>query len=303
VLVAAAVASDGRHVQSALVSEGRQPDVGRVTVRLAVGGFVEVTRDLDELAKLLVGHAAVAELELKVRDDGAQVGVAAALAEAVHGALHLHGAGLDARQRVGHAEPGVVVTVDAEIGAGRERGDHAFTDLLGQRAAARVAQAQQIGTGLGGGLQTGQRVLGIGPVPVEEVLGVEDEPVDLLLQIANRLVDQIEVLLGRDPKRLDGVRLPRLGDDGDDRRLGGEQRLDVLVARRRSSRSGSRAEGGDLGVTKRELLGRLEECCVARVRSRPAALDATHAELVEAFGDGELVAQREAHAFPLAPVA
>ena len=43
-----------------------------------------------------------------------EVGVAAALAEAVDGALHLRAPACDRGQRVGHADLAVVVRVDAE---------------------------------------------------------------------------------------------------------------------------------------------------------------------------------------------
>ena len=45
---------------------------------------------------------------------GAQVGVAAALAVAVHAALHVRGARLDGGDGVGHGHVGIVVGVDAD---------------------------------------------------------------------------------------------------------------------------------------------------------------------------------------------
>ena len=81
---------------------------------------------LDEAA---VPHAFRTHLQLQVGDDREQVGVAHALADAVHGTLHLRGAGAHGRERVGHRATGVVVAVDAESLA-REGSDCGCDDLF-----------------------------------------------------------------------------------------------------------------------------------------------------------------------------
>ena len=57
-------------------------------------------------------------LELEVGNDADQVGVAAALAVAVDGALHLRAAVAHCLQRVGDAGFAVVVRVNAEVDVG-----------------------------------------------------------------------------------------------------------------------------------------------------------------------------------------
>jgi hypothetical protein len=91
-------------------------------------------------------------LDLQVRDDGEDVGVAGALAVAVDGALHVRGAGVDGRHRVGDRAPGVVVAVDAHPGSSRvEDVAHDVGDLGGQHPPVGVAQRDDLGAGLGRG--------------------------------------------------------------------------------------------------------------------------------------------------------
>ncbi len=92
-------------------------------------------------------------------------------------------------QRIGDAGIAVVVGVDAQRHAWQPaarrryrcldpapRGarSHRFGDLPGQAAAVGVAEHDAVRAADDGGLQCGQRVLGVGPIAVEEVLGVVD---------------------------------------------------------------------------------------------------------------------------------
>ena len=56
----------------------------------------------------------MAQLEFQVGDDASQIGVAAALAVAVHAALHVRGAGFHRGQGVGDRQSLIVVGVDAD---------------------------------------------------------------------------------------------------------------------------------------------------------------------------------------------
>ena len=82
-------------------------------------------------------------LQRQRRDQRHEIGVAAALAEAVQRALHLPRAGADGGERIGDRVVGVVVGVDAELFAGNDARDLAddALDLVRQRAAVGVAQA------------------------------------------------------------------------------------------------------------------------------------------------------------------
>ena len=60
--------------------------------------------------------ALVALLQLEVRNDRCEVGVAGPLPQAVQGSLYMIGAGLDCRHGVRHSAAGVVVAMDANRG-------------------------------------------------------------------------------------------------------------------------------------------------------------------------------------------
>ena len=104
-----------------------------------------------------------------------QVGVAAALADAVERALDLAHAGAHRGQRIGDRLFGVVVGMDAEMVARHMRHDlrDDRLDLVRQRAAIGVAQHDPARAVLVGGLGAGERVVGIGLVAVEEMLAVD----------------------------------------------------------------------------------------------------------------------------------
>ena len=95
-------------------------DIGRVAVGRAVEDLVERVRDMGEALELLVGDADLEfvrefRLELQRRDDRDEVGVAAALAEAVERALDLARAGAHRGERIRHRLLGVVMGVDADM--------------------------------------------------------------------------------------------------------------------------------------------------------------------------------------------
>ena len=56
----------------------------------------------------------MAQFQFQVGDDGAEVGVAAALAVSVDAALHVRGAGFHRSQCIGHCHVGIVVGMDAQ---------------------------------------------------------------------------------------------------------------------------------------------------------------------------------------------
>ena len=99
VLVGARVLFDGGDVQPALVGERAVAHVGRVGQRRPVQPLVEQPRDVGEPRQLVLADA---DLEVGLEHEGGdqrdQVGVAAALAQAVEGALNLARPGVDGGQ-------------------------------------------------------------------------------------------------------------------------------------------------------------------------------------------------------------
>src|SRR5213078_968637 len=304
VLVGGRVLLHRGHVEPALVSEGALSDEGLALVGLQVGELVDQVGDLRELLQLRGADAVMPVLQLQHRDHRHQVRVPAALAEAVDRALHLHAAVRDALDRVRDRQLAVVVAVDAEHGRDRGPGRvHAGPDRGRQRAAARVAQADEGRARVGRGAHARERVVAVGCQAVEEMLGVEDHLVGPRAQVGDGVVDDLQVLRQRDAQVLAHVEVPGLADDGDHRRLGGETEAEVAVVGGLHARPAGRAEGRHLRVLESEALDGAEELLVAWVRARPAALDVVEAEVVEALGDAELVLEREGDVLGLRPVA
>ena len=127
-------------------------------------------------------------LEREVGHDADHVGVAAALAVAVDGGLHVAHAGGHRRQRVGHRQLGVVVRMDAprdlrRIGIGRQRVtgvDEDVQQLVGERAAVGVAEHEVPRTRLARSTQRVQGVRAVRLVAVEVVFRVIDHGPSLL---------------------------------------------------------------------------------------------------------------------------
>ena len=188
VLVGGGVFQHGADVHAALVGEGALADEGLVVAQRQIGEFGDEAADAGQAGKLLGADGGVAELQFQVGDDAGKVGVAAALAVAVHAALHVGGAGLDRGQGIGRRRRSpVVVGVDADDAI--EAAPHLADDLdqaAGQRAAVGIAQAEHVGAGVAGGFQRPQGVGRIGRVAVEEVLGVVDHFLAVILEDSAR---------------------------------------------------------------------------------------------------------------------
>ena len=118
---------------------------------------------------------AIMRLQHQRRDDRDEIGIAAALADAVERALDLAHAGIDGGQRIGHGLVGVVMGMDAEMAAGHgfRHGADDLGHFAGQRAAIGVAQHHPARAGLVGFRGAGQRIGRIGLVAVEEMLAVD----------------------------------------------------------------------------------------------------------------------------------
>ena len=180
VLVGGRLLEDGRRMDAGLGGERRLADVGRLPVRRAVQDLVEHAARMRQLPELLgpdLHLEALGELRLQQqrRDQRGEVGIAAALAQAIERALDLPRAGPHRRQRIGDRVLGVVVRVDAEMRARhvlRHLGDD-LAHLVRQRAAVGVAQHHPARARLVGGRRHGQRVVAVGLVAVEEMLAVD----------------------------------------------------------------------------------------------------------------------------------
>ena len=245
----------------------------------------------------------MAELELEAGHDAGQVGVAAALAVAVHRALDEHGALGHRRERVGHAALGVVVGVDADRRVdGGDDVAHRGGDVGRQRRAVGVAQRDVLGAGGGRRLQARDRVLAVVAPAVEEVLGVVDHALALGDEEGHRLADHGQVLVAADLDDLLEVQAPGLADERADRRerLGDDPQRGVVLGARVAA--AGHAEGAHVGP-QALVLEPLEQLGLLRVRGREAGLDERDAEVVEHVRHAHLLLHGQRHAVALHAVA
>ena len=232
VLVGGRLLHDRGSVDAGLGSKRTFADIRRVAVRRAIEQFVERMRHPRQAAKRLVRYAdfefaGIFALELQRRNNGNEIGVAAALAEPVKRALDLPRAGAYRGKRVRHRLLGVVMGVDADMVAGdfgANLADDAL-DFVRQRAAIGVAQHHPARAFVIGRFGAGERVGGLALVAVEEMLAVEQHFAAFRFGGAHAVADRGEhFLLGR-LQRDAHVIIPGFGDKADGVGLRIEQRV------------------------------------------------------------------------------
>ena len=175
-------------VNAALVRECAGPDIRLSTRDLQVREVGDITRDGSQSLELVRADGFIAQLQLQIRDDAGEVGVAAALAIAVQAALHMCYAFFDRRQRIGHRDIGIVVRMNPDFAF--ELRPHVADDLgekLGQRAAVGIAQAEHVRAGCLRRLQSLQRIFPVVNVAVEEMLGVINHFFAVRFQVSHGL--------------------------------------------------------------------------------------------------------------------
>ncbi len=150
-----------------------------------------------------------------------QVGIATTLAIPVDRALYLGRPRPHRLDGIRHGCAAVVVRVNSHRHAHRVN-HHARdgVDLVRQVAAVRIAQHHAIDPGPDGGLKASHRERRIVFKAVEEVLGIQEDLAVMIFQIAHRIGDHGVVLFERRAQHVPDMQLPRLPEDGADRRTG-----------------------------------------------------------------------------------
>jgi hypothetical protein len=157
-----------------------------------------------------------AHFQLQIGDHRQQVGIAHALSDAVHGALHLGGSGTHRGQSIGHRATGIVVAVDAETGL-RIRRAHRPHDILylkRQRAPIGLAQINGDSARLHRGPHARKRVGGVRLIAVEEMLGIEYDLAACRGQVGHRVGNHAQILVEGRAQRAFHLGIPRLSHDG-----------------------------------------------------------------------------------------
>src|SRR5687768_16874445 len=103
--------------------------------------------------------------------------------------------------------------MDAERDAEFARGRHDLADPRRQHAAVRVAEHDDLRTGLGCGTDYLQRVRRILAVSVKEVLAVDEDPLAFGPQMPHRVADHCQVFREGGVQRLLDVTVMALGHD------------------------------------------------------------------------------------------
>ncbi|MHC2216141.1 hypothetical protein ACVIGV_001529 [Rhizobium leguminosarum] len=294
-------------MDAGLGGEGGSADIGHLVVGRAVEQLVEGMREPGEVKQpLLVDRrfetCVVGALQRQRRDQRHQIGIAAALADAVQRALDLPDTGFDGGKRIGDRLAGVVMRMDAKTVPGNARGDHRLDDrphLRRLRTAIGVAEHHPAGAALIGRLGAGERIGRVGLEAVEEMLAIDDR----LLARANRRLDTFgdafEVFLVGAAKRHRDVIIPALGDETDGIAFGLKQPGNAGIVGDRNARPLRHAKGDEAGLAGALLT---EEGRIRRIGAGISALDVVEAELVQHGRDRNLVLDGEIDAGRLLPV-
>jgi hypothetical protein len=303
VLVGLVGLHDGAHVHARLVGEGAVPHEGLPVEVHDVGDLVHEAGGVPQAAHLLPAEAPVALLELQVRDDGAEVGVADALPEAVDGSLDVHGPRSHRHDGVCHRAFGVIVCVDPEGSLHlflHRPGD--FLNFRRKGAAVGVAEHEALGPRLFGRTEALDRVFGISLITVVEVLRVEEDGVHPLPQVRHGIMDEGEVLLQADLEGMLRVKVPGLSEDGGSRCARVQDGPYGAVLLHLLAGTVGASEGYHRGVPQGQLRGLPKVLRVPRVRPGIPSFDILDAELVQLFRDPELVLHGEGHLLRLRAV-
>ena len=294
VLVGGGILQYRADMHAALVGERAVADVGLIVAHRQIRQLGDVARHRGQRLQILAADGGVAELQLQIRDDGHQVGVAAALAIAVDAALHVRASGFHRGDGIGHGDIAIVVRMDAEhaVEALANFRNH-FHDPMRQIAAVGVAQAQHVGAGFLRGFQRTQREIWVGVVAVEEVLGVVHHFAAVVFQVLYGFPDQQQILLFVDAQRAMDVQIPALAENRDRRGFRFEQRAHVGVLIHRVLGEARGAERGQPGVLQLHILGALEELLVLGIGVGPPALNVIDTQLVQLLRDDQFVVDGE----------
>ena len=217
-------------MDAALVSEGTGANVCLIAPQRQVCEFGDEAGHVGELFQIFLADGRVTELQFEVGQDGADIGVAATFAIAVDAALDVSDTRFHGDERVGYGEFRIIVGVNSQdaIKAGAHFGDN-FREAGGHSAAIGIAHAEHVGAGLLRGFESFERVFGVGMIAVEKMFSVIHDFAAVRFQIADSVGDQLQVFFEADAERALDMEIPGFAEDGDGRRVGGDQFGDAGV--------------------------------------------------------------------------
>ena len=249
------------------------PNVRLVIIWSEVRDLRNLVRKRREVGESICTRHLVLALKGEVRHERDHIRVPRPLPVSVDGGLNVAHARIYRGKGVRNGELGIVMRVDPPDHVTgtliccqlRARIAHDLTHAVSQGSAVCVAEHQRRCTRVARRAQGIQRIGGIGLIPVKEVFRVVHQLASALSNIANALGDHGEVLCARRLDHLIHVQRPALPEDGDDRRLCIQERVQVRVALWSVRLVARATEGGELGSLPANLLRRREELDVLRI--------------------------------------
>ena len=210
---------------------------------------------------------------------------------------------MTAAKRIGHSHVGVIVAVDPQRCRGlAANARHNIRQFSGEYASVGVAKHQAVGAGLCGAAYGLQRVVGVGPEPVEEVLGVVEHGAAVALEVGHGIGDHGQVLLQGGLQHFVYVEVGALAHQRNDRRFGRHESPHVAVVLHADACATRAAERCDLGVGERQALDSSKVFGVLGVGAGPSALYVVHAQFVQSLRNLDLVLGREGNPLLLSAV-
>ncbi len=297
-------------MDAALVGKGGQAHVGGVIIRGQVGHFADKAAGGGELGEAIARNAVVAQLKLQVGDQGAEVGVAAALPIAVDRALHHACAFADGGDRIGVSRPGVIVGVDPQGGIGvarpcqiRPGGLHHLRNFVGQGAAIGITKHQPFRPRFSGRAEGGDRIVAVAPIAIKPMFRVVDHPSPLAAQVGDRIANHRQVFIQGGVQPLGDVQIPGLAKNRDPACPRRQNRLQQRIL----GSDGAGATGGTKGHNFRLFqwfLAQLpEKLHILGIGSGPATFNEGNPEAIELASNPQFVFEGEGQSFSLCPVA
>lgn len=244
-------------------------------------------------------------LELEVREDRNQVGIAASFSDSVDRSLDMIAPSVDRREGVGSREVTIVMAVDTELGLGAcELGLGMGDDrrnLFRERSAIGVAQNNPLRAGLGRCLNRGQCVSCVGFVAIKEMFSVINNR-GMLGKKCDALTDHVEVFLQGDAQDFGGVEVPRLTDQRDDRSLGRHQRSQSRVVGRFDTPPAGHTKGSESAGAEVQFFRLLEKESVLFVGQGIPPFDHVDSDFSQTGSDVQFILERQTDPFPLCAI-
>ena len=130
-------------MQTSLMSKCTSTDIRCLRVHGAIQNFGDMITHCCQAIKTTFWQTLITQLQLQVRDNGCEVGIASALTQTIQRSLHVTSTAQHSSHRVGDGTTGVIVAVNADRDIVAHMALHLSNDLLHfMRKASTIGIAQ-----------------------------------------------------------------------------------------------------------------------------------------------------------------